>query len=265
MRAVNLIPNDQRRGASVGAGRSEGGAYAVLGLLAAVALLAFLYGHAKHQVTGRNNEIASLTAKAQSLKAEASSLAPYTSFVQMHESREQAVAALVNSRFDWAHAFHEFGRVIPRGVAISSLDGTVGAAASTTATAAAPAPTATTGASTATSATPPGSVPTFTIAGCATSQRTVAILLQRLRLIDGVDEVTLQSSTKGASGGGSGSCAAGPAFTLTVAFDALPAATEAAAAIKGKSATAAVADSSATGASAAATGASTPTTVGGPQ
>ena len=33
MRAVNLIPSGQRSGAPVGAGRSEGAAYAVLGLL----------------------------------------------------------------------------------------------------------------------------------------------------------------------------------------------------------------------------------------
>ena len=36
MRAVNLIPAGQRSGASVGAGRSQGGAYAVLALLANV-------------------------------------------------------------------------------------------------------------------------------------------------------------------------------------------------------------------------------------
>ena len=56
-------------------------------------------------------------------------------------------------------------------------------------------------ATTVTSATPPGSVPTFTLAGCATSQPAVALTLERLRLIDGVREVTLQSSTAGTSGG----------------------------------------------------------------
>ena len=44
---------------------------------------------------------------------------------------------------------------------------------------------------------PAGSVPTFTLAGCATSQTEVAQTLDRLRLIDGVSEVTLQSSTQG--------------------------------------------------------------------
>ncbi len=51
------------------------------------------------------------------------------------------------------------------------------------------------------SATPAGSVPTFTLAGCATSQAMVALTLTRLRLIDGVSEVTLQSSTQAAKTG----------------------------------------------------------------
>ena len=78
-----------------------------------------------------------------------------------------------------------------------------------------------------TSATPPGSVPTFTVSGCAKSQAAVAETIDRLRLIDGVASVTLQSSTKAASGGGSASGAGGcapnqPAYTLQVAFQPLP-------------------------------------------
>ncbi|HLH14231.1 MAG TPA: hypothetical protein VKV16_05535 [Solirubrobacteraceae bacterium] len=51
--------------------------------------------------------------------------------------------------------------------------------------------------------------------------------LQRLRLIDGVKEVTLQSSAGGgggSAGGGSGSgCAAGdPVFSVEIVFDPLP-------------------------------------------
>ena len=76
------------------------------------------------------------------------------------------------------------------------------------------------------SATPPGSVPTFTLAGCTTSQAEVALTLDRLRLIDGVSEVTLQSSAKGGSTGGSGSAGGSGgcevAFNVTVTFDALP-------------------------------------------
>jgi Tfp pilus assembly protein PilN len=228
MKAVNLIPADQRGGASVGAGRSEGAVYAVLGLLAGLALFAFLYGMADHQISSRKARVATLEAQAQQATAQANELAPYTSFIALREQRVQEVSQLVDSRFDWAHSFHELGRVLPRDATISSLTGTIG---SSTATAAAPAaapaaPSAgTASASTSVaSATPPGSVPAFALSGCATSQSEVALTLDRLRLIDGVSEVTLQSSAKGGASGGSGGCSGkDPAFTVQIAFDPLPA------------------------------------------
>ncbi len=228
MKAVNLIPAAQREGASVGAGRSEGGAYALLALVAGVALLAVLYGKANHDLSSRRAQAASFTAQAQNAQAQASQLASYTSFVALRDSRTQAVDTLVASRFDWAHVFHEFGRTVPAGVSFNSLAGTIGSA-SATATLATKAVTSSTPASTATpvtSATPPGSVPTFTLAGCAVTQSTVAQMLQRLRLIDGVSEVSLQSSTaasSGSSGGSGGGCPGhDPSFSVTITFAALP-------------------------------------------
>jgi hypothetical protein len=231
MRAVNLIPSDQRSAVSA-AGRSGGGAYGVLGILGGLAILAFMYGMATRQVSSRKAKAASLSARAQRADVAASALSPYTSFITMRNERLHAVSSLVDSRFDWAHALHELGRVLPRGASISSLDGTVGAAgAATSASSASSSSTASAGASGAaaavTSATPPGAVPTFTVNGCATSQAEVALTLQRLRLIDGVSEVKLHSSTKsdaGPSAGGSvGSCAkSDPAFTLEISFHPLP-------------------------------------------
>jgi hypothetical protein len=256
MRAVNLIPAEQRSGASVGAGRSEGGAYAVLGAVAGIAVLTFLYGSAHHDVGNREKQVASLTEQAQRAQTAAQQLAPYTSFVALQQQREQAYTTLVNSRFDWAHAFHELGRVLPVQTSISSITGTIGAGTST-APAPAPAPAATpapasssttsssptsssaavaasaASASASTpvaSATPAGSVPTFTLSGCATSQPVVAQTLQRLRLMDGVSDVKLSSSSVGGSGGAGGSSTAGcpvtgPTFSVTVTFDGLPAST----------------------------------------
>jgi Tfp pilus assembly protein PilN len=240
MKAVNLIPSDQRA-SRVGAGRSEGGAYAVLAVLGGLAVLALLYGMAHNQISSRRARAASLSAGAQRAQAAAAQLAPYTSFMALREQRTNAVLALVNSRFDWAHAFHELGRVLPRDASISSLTGTISsvsavapaggsagaAAGASTSTSAGATPAATS--ASVTSATPPGSVPTFTLDGCATSQAEVARTLERLRLIDGVSEVTLQSSTEssagsGSAGSGSAGCAARePAFAVQVAFDPLPA------------------------------------------
>jgi Tfp pilus assembly protein PilN len=245
MRAVNLIPSEERRdGSGIPTGRSEGAIFAVLGLLAGLIVLALLYGRADHQVASRRAEVASLQARAQQEQARAGELAPYTSFVQMREQREQAVTALVSSRFDWAQTFHELGRVLPPGqVSLTSVEGTIGATPGASGSSASTASTASTAASakagssasasggsasSVTSATPPGSIPTFKLAGCAVSQAEVALMLQRLRLIVGVKEVSLQSSTAsgasgGAGGGGAGSCPSGaPVFTAQVVFDALP-------------------------------------------
>jgi hypothetical protein len=240
MRAVNLIPSESRSGGSA-VTRSGGSAYAVLVALGGLALLALLYGMAHHQVSSRSAEAASLSQRAASAQAEAAQLAPYTSFAAMRQQRTQAVSELVDARFDWAHAYHELGRVLPSDASITSLEGAVGASSEASAAPAPKSPSpSTTGApssstaasagatSSAASATPPGSVPTFTLSGCATSQQEVALTIQRLRLIDGVSEVALQSSTKaGGSSAGATSSPGGcqgsdPAFSVKITFAPLP-------------------------------------------
>jgi len=247
MRAFNLIPADERGGGvGVSAGKSGGSAFVVLGVLA---IFALLYGQASRQISSQTAKIATLDTQAQAAQAQAAKLESYVSFKTMQEQRVQAVDQLVASRFDWPHAFHELGRVLPPGqVSLNSLTGTIGsgtgspAAGADTAAGASSKAAGATGASTpaagsssaatassVSSATPAGSVPTFTLAGCATSQSMVALTLDRLRLIDGVSEVTLQSSTQtaktGASSGsgGSGGCP-GATFAMQITFDPLPSA-----------------------------------------
>ena len=219
MRAVNLIPQDQR-GTVSAAGRSGGGAYAVLGVIGGLALLALLYGIAAHEISSDKSKAASLTAKAARAEAAATELAPYTSFIGVREARMQAVSMLMDTRFDWAHSLHELGRVLPKDASISAISGIVGAPSASASGKPVGA------SSTVASATPPGTVPTFTINGCATSQGEVALVLQHLRLMDGVSEVKLASSTKtsGASTSSApGSCPPNdPAFIVNVAFDGLP-------------------------------------------
>jgi Tfp pilus assembly protein PilN len=226
MRAVNLIPGDQA-GPRIKVGRSGGGAYAVLALLGGLALLVYLYGQASHQISSRHAQIASLEAQVSQAQAQASELTPYTNFVSLREQRVDAVTQLVDSRFNWPGAFYELGRVLPAGASIDELNGTVGASAgsgSSSSTASA----GKASGSAISSATPPGSVPSFTLTGCATSQATVALTLERLRLIDGVDEVTLQSSSSAGSSGSSsssGNCGGKKVtFGAEVVFDALPSA-----------------------------------------
>lgn len=241
MRAVNLIPAEQRKGGAVGR-RSQGIAFGVLGLLAGAAILVFLYGSASHQLASRKAEAAALTQQAQQVQAQAAQLSSYTSFMQMREQRLQAISQLVGSRFDWSATMNELSRVLPATISLTSLQGTIGSSTgSASASASAPAPAAGSTASTASttasaaaaapvsSATPPGTTPTFTLAGCGTTQVAVAQMLVRLRLVSGVSNVTLQSSARsgnggGGSGGSGGTCPGNdPSFTAQVSFQPLPA------------------------------------------
>jgi Tfp pilus assembly protein PilN len=233
MRAVNLIPSEQRQGAGSLTGRSGGAALIVLALIAGLAVLAFVYGTSERNVSSRRGELARANAQLSAARTQAGQLASYTSFIATANQRAQQVSQLVASRFDWSHAFHELGRVLPKDASLTTLHGTVGAGAGTGASTSTPTATATAGA-TPTSATPPGSTPVFALSGCATSQSVVALTLQRLRLMDGASEVTLQSSAKAAGGGSSGASSSSsgsagcspndPAFSAQVTFAALPAA-----------------------------------------
>ena len=91
MRAVNLIPSEQRKGGAIGR-RSQGAAFAVPVLLAGAALLVFMYGSASHQLESREAEAAALTKQAQRVQTQAAQLSSYTSFLQMREQRLQAIS-----------------------------------------------------------------------------------------------------------------------------------------------------------------------------
>jgi Tfp pilus assembly protein PilN len=226
MKAVNLIPGEQRQGSGSITGRSGGGALIVLGLVAALAALIAMYGSAHHRISNQTGEVAAVNAQTSAIQARTGRLTPYTSFVTMANQRVETVSQLVQARFDWSHALHELGRVLPAGTSLSSLHGVVGPAGATSTSSSAPSAAGATPAS----STPPGSTPVFTLTGCSTSQSNVAQTLQRLRLMNGASEVQLQSSTKSGSGGGStggasGGCPSGdPTFTAQIVFTGLPAA-----------------------------------------
>jgi Tfp pilus assembly protein PilN len=223
MRAVNLIPSEQRSGGGSIAGRSGGGALILLGLIVGVAALAALYGGAARQVSKETGEVAKIEAQTSEVRARTGRLTPYTSFVAMAEQRTKTVAQLVQARFDWSHTLRELGRVLPSDSSLQTLAGTVGGSAATTLSSSSAAASAS---AAPTSSTPPGSTPMLALTGCSTSQAEVAQTLQRLKLMDGVNEVHLQSATKSStssSSAASGSCGSGRVtYSISVTFAALP-------------------------------------------
>jgi Tfp pilus assembly protein PilN len=231
MKAVNLIPVERRVGAGVGLGRSQGGAYAVIGLVGVLALLVFVYGKANHEISSDNSQAAKVTTEAEQARSDAGALARYNGLIAQSEARTTAAESLMNARFDWAHALHELSRVLPSGVSIASLDGSIVVTEASKKTApssssGSSSSSSTSSASAVTSATPPGTVPTVILTGCANSQTVVAEMLQRTRLIQGVKEATLTSSVSATGSGGSGSTSCpspNPTFTVNVTFEPLPA------------------------------------------
>lgn len=210
MRAVNLIPSDARRGADAPS-RSGGLVYGVLGLLGVVAVVALAYGLAAHSVDEKEAQLQQLTADSAAAEAQATKLSAYTKFSQMSKERATTVTAIADARFDWGRALREIARVVPGPVDLVSLTGSKGGDANANADAAAAA----------------GATPQFQLIGCASSQSAVALLLARLRAIQGVDRVRLDTSAKADSSSGGGSAPSGgdcrkdesdTQFTATIFF-----------------------------------------------
>jgi Tfp pilus assembly protein PilN len=224
MRAINLIPLEERRG-TVAASRSGGLVYVLLGALTLLAALAAMYGVAAKATHDKRAALADVTARAAAAERTAHALAGYTDFAAARRQRTEAVKALAARRVDWAHALSELARTMPSHAWLTSLHATSGVptAGATTAT---PAPSL--GGSAPTAA--PTGAPTIELQGCTTAQSAVSQLLADLRRVDGVAAVRLASSTKSATSSTSGSTASGsvPAgpcavpgrvtFALTLSF-----------------------------------------------
>jgi Tfp pilus assembly protein PilN len=226
MRAVNLIPTDQQRGAGGAAGRSGGGAYILLGALALLVVMAGAYVLAGKKVDDKRAEVARVTQEATAAEAKAQSLTSFTKFSALRVKRVDTVTQLAASRFDWSQALREVARVLPANAWLTTMNGSTSPSAG--------------GGSGLRAAL---QVPAIEITGCTTSQASVAKMMARMRLIDGVQQVSLSSSDKGADttapagGGATGDCRNGhshfPMFSIVVFYNAtsgVPASTTSAAA-----------------------------------
>jgi Tfp pilus assembly protein PilN len=217
MKAVNLIPNDQRR--AQGTGSQSGSAYMVIGVL--VTLLAMVAGYVvtSNKVTENKNDAAAAKAEAASLEAEVAQRGSFTNFAQIKQTRLDSVSGVAETRFDWERLMRELARVMPSGSWLQSSDadvtGEVAGAEGDTASAAG------------TSAVPQ---PKANLVGCTPEQSDVAQMMVRLRQLHRVADVELnESSTEFGSGDEASvdSCGRYFQFNLIVTFSATPPQTEA--------------------------------------
>jgi Tfp pilus assembly protein PilN len=225
MRPVNLIPPEDRRGdrAPLRAGALS---YIVVGAFAAVLVAVLALVLTQNSITDRENEIAQLEVARDAAAERAAALAPYAQFASLQQQREQTIASLADSRFDWERVLRELALVIPANVKLDSLDAATAGEAEGT------------GGSEAASATAPtiGAVPSLSLSGCAPTHDDVAAFVAALEDIDGVTRVGLENSSKtqaaetgapAAPTGGAtdaGSCGVGEtSFSLLAVFDGVPA------------------------------------------
>jgi len=222
MKAVNLIPSEERRGGGAG-GRSGAAVYAVLGALAVLVVMVAAWTLTGKTVNDRKSQLATVEQQAGAAEAQASKLAAYSAFSDLRKKRAETVTSIARSRFDWAHVMHEIARIIPRDTHLVSLSGTVSSTAQ-----------APNGSGQALQLRGSNPGPAIDIVGCANSQQNVSRMISRLRLIDGVQHVTLAESSKNDSATTSDASAAGdsgecrynsrvPKFDVLLLFAAPPA------------------------------------------
>jgi Tfp pilus assembly protein PilN len=215
MKAVNLIPADERRGG--GAGGSGLATYVLLGALAIVVAVGAAYTLANRTISDHRRELADVQTRAQAAANEAQALQAYTSFTALREKRSETVRSLATSRFDWSHALHEVARTMPSNAWLIAMRATVTPSTAVDGGVSDPLRAAV-------------ATPAIEIVGCTTSQAKVANVISSLRRADGIQRVSLSSTERleasGASStsSGGGDCRNGnarfPKFSMTRCFNA---------------------------------------------
>ena len=186
MKAINLLPPDLRgtpKGAAPkGSATAEEpggiGAFVVLGALAACVVALAAYVLTTNTVEDRQAKLDAAIAEARSTTERVNQLKPYADFQALAETRIQTIKDLASSRFDWEQALRDLSRAVPADVTLTELNGSVGSAAG--------------GSSVRTAI----AAPAIELKGCTTGQKEVAVLLARLRAVDGVTRVSLGKSLK---------------------------------------------------------------------
>jgi Tfp pilus assembly protein PilN len=163
----------------------------VVALLAIVLLAVVAYVMQSNKVTNAQADIATAQQKTAEARAKTQQLGPFGNFAQVKQQRVASVRQLAEGRFDWERATRELAHVLPDGVWLRDFDASVTGSAGSTG-----GENAWTG-------------PSIKLHGCAQKQPQVAMMLVRLREMQGVHDVQLTDSTRGPDPQ-SGESASGP-------------------------------------------------------
>lgn len=206
MKAVNLIPTEQRRVQA--SGKQSGSAYVVIGALVTLLALVGAYVLTANSATDKQNKAAVAEAEADRLEAEVAQQGSFTNFADIKKTRLTSVVSVASGRFDWERLMRELSRVMPANSWLQTTDasvsGDVGGEGTTSETGVAAAAT-----------------PKASLVGCTPDQQDVARMMVRMRQIHRVTDVELNQSSAQLgeqSEAGSESCGNFYQFDITLSF-----------------------------------------------
>ena len=207
MKAVNLIPSEQRRAKPTG--KSSGVAYVVVGLLSVLLAMAVAYVLTSNKVNENQTKAAEAGQEADALEAQAAQMGSFTNFAAIKEQRLVSVVSTAQTRFDWERLMREVSRIMPEGSWLKTTDasvlGTDEAAAQASSGAAQVVPVG----------------PSATFVGCTRKQSEVATLMVRMRQMYRVSDVELNASAQESTDAQASldSCGQLYQFDVTVTFE----------------------------------------------
>jgi Tfp pilus assembly protein PilN len=183
MKAVNLIPAEQRRAKPTG--KSSGVAYVAIGLLSVLLAMTVAYVLTSNKVNENQTKAAEAGQEADALEAQAAQMGSFTNFAAIKEQRLVSVVTTAQTRFDWERMMREVSRIMPEGSWLRTTDASV--LGSDEAAAAQ-----------ASSGLPPvgPASPAATFVGCTRKQSEVATLMVRMRQMYRVSDVELNASSQ---------------------------------------------------------------------
>jgi Tfp pilus assembly protein PilN len=230
VRPVNLIPPEERRGEKAPM-RAGALSYVIVAVLAVALLGVTGVVLTNNQISERESEKSGLESQLAQAQAQAERVSSFANLASLKQAREQTVASLAKSRFDWERILRELAIVIPEDVWLTQLTATVSPEVQLS--------DAGSSSSSGVSGTDSVLGPALQIQGCGAGHEAVASFLAALRDIGGVTRVAVlnsdlpdssaatgsSSAEAAGSGGSSEDCATRDfisKFGIVAAFDAVP-------------------------------------------
>jgi Tfp pilus assembly protein PilN len=173
--------------------------YVLLGVLGLAVIGVAATVLTSNKVNSRKGEVASLNRDEAAVRSAADALRPYGNFAQVKQARVATVNSLVDTSFNWERVLRALSRTIPSNVWLTQLTGTVSPDVKIESG----------GTSGVAQARAGAQSPAVELSGCTYSHSAVARMMVRMRNLDDVSQVLLQSSEKPDSVDQAGSASAG--------------------------------------------------------